>query len=231
MRVYVLGDSISIQYGPHLEAQLKGKMDYARKHAEDEALMNLDEPGDANGGDSSRVLDFLRFSAKNGTINADLLLLNCGLHDIKTDPASGTRQVPVDQYRANLQAIIQTVEGMPPELVWIRTTPCDEAVHNYEGITFHRFAADCDAYNGVADDVMQQAGVPIIDLHRFTRDLGEDLFRDHVHFHPHVQASQAAFLADWLTNPANWKPARDGKTRRAHKQPQQNDSISDQACG
>jgi len=39
---------------------------------------------------------------------------------------------------------------MPPTLVWIRTTPCDETVHNYAGMAFHRFAADCEAYNGVA---------------------------------------------------------------------------------
>lgn len=231
MKVYVLGDSISIQYGPHLEAQLKGKMEYARKEAKDEALMNLDEPGDANGGDSSRVLDFLRFSAENETIDADLLLLNCGLHDIKTDPASGTRQVPMDEYRSNLEAIIQAVKRMKPELAWIRTTPCDEAVHNHEGIAFHRFAADCDAYNCVADDVMQQAGVPVIDLHRFTRDLGDDLFCDHVHFHPQVQEAQAAFLADWLLNHMNGESPMARKTRSADKHQQSNDSLSDQACG
>ncbi len=39
------------------------------------------------------VLSFLRAKAESGGIEADLLLVNCGLHDIRTDPETGTRQV------------------------------------------------------------------------------------------------------------------------------------------
>ena len=37
-RVYVLGDSISMHYGPYLEAYLRGVMDYARKGGEEAAV-------------------------------------------------------------------------------------------------------------------------------------------------------------------------------------------------
>jgi hypothetical protein len=67
-------------------------------------------------------------------------------------------------------------------------------------MTFHRFAADCDAYNQVADEIMSAVGIPIIDLHTFTRNLGPDLYCDHVHFHESVRAQQAAFLAGWLSH-------------------------------
>ena len=63
MKVYVIGDSISIQYGPHLQAYLKGTMGYARKEGEEKALLNLDCPQGANGGDSSMVLSFLKARA------------------------------------------------------------------------------------------------------------------------------------------------------------------------
>ncbi len=146
------------------------------------------------------VLAFLREKARTDGIAADLLLLNCGLHDIKTDPATGLRQVPLPLYVANLRAIIDTVALMPPRLVWLRTTPCDETVHNYAGMPFHRFAADCDAYNQAADRVMAEAGVPVIDLHTFTLNLGPGLYCDHVHFHEQIRQQQAAFIAGWLAS-------------------------------
>jgi len=210
MNLYVIGDSISIQYGPYLEAALRGVMAYARKEGEEEALLNLDHPQGANGGDSSLVLSFLTAKAAEDGIDADLLLINCGLHDIRTDPSTGTKQISIEQYAQNLQQIIQIAHTMPPTLVWIRTTPCDEAVHNHEGMDFHRFAADGQAYNQVADQIMRAHNVPVIDLYTFTNNLRllpsepatqplEDaLYCDHVHFHDHVRRQQAAFIAGWL---------------------------------
>ena len=199
MKIYVLGDSISIHYGPYLEAYLDGVLEYSRKEGEEEALLNLDNPQGANGGDSSVVLSFLTSKAESRGLDADVLLLNCGLHDIRTDPDTGARQVSIDNYRENLKAIVRVVDGMELKLVWIRTTPCDEIVHNREGMAFHRFSADCDEYNQVADEIMSSSGVPAIDLHTFTLNLGGDIYCDHVHFHEHVREKQAAFIAGWLT--------------------------------
>ncbi len=198
-RVYVLGDSISIQYGPYLRQYLAGCMEYSRKEGEAEALLNLDRPQGANGGDSSMVLAFLTAAARNNSIQADLMLLNCGLHDIKTNPANGAKQVPIAQYRRNLEAAIPVIRGMGIRPVWIRITPCDEAVHNTRpDMTFHRFKADCHAYNATADAVMAAAGVPSIDLFTFTANLGPDLYIDHVHFLEPIRQLQAAFIAGWL---------------------------------
>lgn len=200
MKVYVLGDSISIHYGPFLKQYLNGAMEYARKEGEAEALLNLDRPQGANGGDSAMVLAFLKALLAAGGIDADLLLVNCGLHDIRRDPATGQAQVAIADYEANLRAIVATAGRLRPRLIWMRTTPCDEQVHNRPGLGFQRFARDCDAYNAVADRVMAEAGVPAIDLHSFTRNLGQgrELFCDHVHFHEHIREKQAAFIAGWL---------------------------------
>lgn len=201
-KLYIIGDSISIQYGPYLQRALAGSMAYARKEGETEALLNLDQPQGANGGDSSMVLAFLQGMQRHGGLAADLLLINCGLHDIKTNPQTGQRQVALDQYAANLRAIIDLVATMGPALVWIRTTPCDERIHNQPHMAFHRFAVDCDAYNAAADAIMKAAGVPMIDLYTFTCNLGPDLYCDHVHFQEPVRAQQAAFIAGWL---AHWQ--------------------------
>jgi lysophospholipase L1-like esterase len=203
MRFYVLGDSISIQYGPYLERFLSERFSYARKSADEEAQLNLPNPQGDNGGDSSMVLTFLEAKEQIGGIPADLLLLNCGLHDIKTDPQMGTKQVPIETYQANLNKIVEIVRRLGLDLIWVRTTPCDEAIHNTRQMTFHRFAADVERYNHAADDIMRAAGVPIVDLFRFTHALGSDLYCDHVHFHEHVRAQQAAFLAGWLEGKNN----------------------------
>lgn len=63
---------------------------------------------------------------------------------------------------------------------------------------FHRYAADCRAYNLRADEIMRARGVPVVDLHTFTLNQGDDLFCDHVHFREPVRMSQGAFLAGWL---------------------------------
>ena len=198
LRLFVLGDSISIQYGPYLQQYLGESFAYARKTAEEEARLSLARPQGDNGGDSSMVLEFLQARQQTGGIDADLLLLNCGLHDIKTDPQSGEKQVPIEQYEKNLRAIVELVREMGLDLVWVRTTPCDEAVHNRRQISFHRFAADGRAYNEVADRVMAEAGAPSIDLYTFTATLGPDLYCDHTHFHEPIREKQAAYIAGWL---------------------------------
>jgi len=207
-KVYVIGDSISMHYGPYLERDLRGLWRYARKEGQEEALLNLDLPQGAlatqgaNGGDSSRVLAFLEAKLRQGGLDCDLLLVNCGLHDIKTDPRTGAKQVPLEAYRRNLQRIVGLARGAGLAMAWVRTTPCDEAVHNARNNEFHRFSADGRAYNAVADEVMAAAAVPSIDLYTFTLNLGPDLYCDHVHFHEHIRQQQAAYIAGWL---ARWR--------------------------
>ncbi len=197
--LYVIGDSISIQYGPYLEQYLAGRLAYARKTAETEAQFDLPSPQGDNGGDSSVVLAFLRGLTESGDWTTDLLLVNCGLHDIKTDPITGNKQVAIDDYRLNLEGIVALARQAGVPMIWVRTTPCDETVHNNRpDTTFHRFSADCMAYNAVADELMATVGVPSIDLHNFTRNLGPELYCDHVHFHDHIREKQAAYIAGWL---------------------------------
>ena len=197
-KLYAVGDSISIQYGPYLQRSLQGVLDYARKEGEDEALLDLDNPQGANGGDSSMVLAYLQAMSKAARIDTDVFLINCGLHDIKTDPASGTKQVTLAQYQDNLRAVIDIVAATGAALIWVRSTPCDENVHNRPDMAFFRFATDGIAYNEAADLIMVDAGIPSIDLYNFTLGLGPDLYCDHVHFHDDIREKQGIYIAGWL---------------------------------
>jgi lysophospholipase L1-like esterase len=197
-RVFVIGDSISIAYGPALKTFLGSGLHYDRKRDRGEAREDLDKAVGANGGDSRMVLAYLKELQADRTFAADVLLLNCGLHDIKTDKATGKRQVEPDEYVANLKAICRLSKQMRLKLVWVTSTPVDDAVHNARNVGFFRYDRDVDTYNQLARRVFEKEHVPIIDLYAFSRAFPSDAYADHVHYRPEYVALQAAFIAGSL---------------------------------
>jgi len=117
----------------------------------------------------SQVLKYLESNEAHGQIPATVyLLVNCGLHGFRTDPASGARQIDesaippqpgADRGRGSL-----TVPG--PWLDPHHTVRRSRAQHASDG--FHRFAGDCRTYNAIADSVMSRHAVALIDLYGFT---------------------------------------------------------------
>ncbi len=197
--VFLIGDSISIQYGPYLEQYLDGVVQLTRKKDDGNAEKNLDVPTGANGGDSRMVLAYLRSKIAEPAFHPDYLLINCGLHDIKRDPQHNVLQVTADDYRANLVEIMQLLQQKGIRPVWIRTTAVVDTIHNSRSRSFHRFAKDLAVYNQIADEVCAQARVPVIDLYGFTWKLGIEQFTDHVHYKEPVRALQAAYIAGQVT--------------------------------
>jgi lysophospholipase L1-like esterase len=191
--LYVIGDSIPIHYGPYLQMMLTGIMTYSRKTAPNGSL---NDTGTANGGDSSMVLDYVRTLQPDRPL--DILLINCGLHDIKREVTTHALQVPLDRYEANLRDILAQAQRLAIRTIWVRTTPVIDERHNRLNTTFQRFESDVAAYNAAADRVMQERGIALIDLFTFTRNLGPDVYADHVHFTAEVRAQQAAFIAGHL---------------------------------
>src|SRR5512140_2409452 len=97
---------------------LAGRFCYDRKSDAGEALLDLDRPQGANAGDSSMVLEYVQALASACTFHVDYLLLNCGLHDLRTDPRTGAKQVPLDAYRANLEQILPHGETIASHVLW-----------------------------------------------------------------------------------------------------------------
>lgn len=198
-RVYVIGDSISIQYHKYLEKFLQGKVALDRKRDNGEALENLDIPKGANGGDSRMVLEYFKIKTKERNFKPDYLLLNCGLHDIKTKITTNTRQVSEVDYRKNLSELIALAKANEIKIIWIRTTPVVDSIHNHTKNKWrHRFSKDVTAYNSIADSLFSANHIPIIDLHSFTQSLGSEHFIDHVHYDEATRRLQAAYIAGYL---------------------------------
>lgn len=197
-KLFVIGDSISMQYGPYLEQFLAGKILYERKQDDGGAPQHLEVPQTPNGGDSRMVLEYLKVKSQDTSFNPDYLLLNCGLHDIKRNVENNQLQVSPDDYRRNLEAILELLKSRDIQVVWVRTTPVVDSIHNAKQVKFHRYAADLNTYNQIGDQVMNSHHIPIIDLYDFTRTLGEDQFTDHVHYKEPARKLQAAFIAGYF---------------------------------
>jgi len=192
--LHVVGDSISQHYGPYLQQYLASWLVYSRKEGMPD---EPDHPLGANGGDSALVLRYLS-ACRARSRRWDYLLLNCGLHDLRADVLTHAHQVPGDDYRRNLQGIVAVALTVATRVVWVRTTPVVDAIHNSREQSFLRFAAAVERYNAIANAVMQEAGIPGIDLFRFTQALGDDVYADHVHFRESVRQAQAAFIAGYV---------------------------------
>src|SRR5690554_4750331 len=132
LKLFLIGDSISIQYGPYLERYLQGTVEIDRKRdnggSPDERV-----PDGPNGGDSRMVLAYLKSKLADPTFQPDVLMLNCGLHDIKKDVNTQQYQVGIDEYERNLEAILQFVGEKGISLIWIRTTQVVDSIHNAKG--------------------------------------------------------------------------------------------------
>jgi lysophospholipase L1-like esterase len=191
--LHVIGDSISIHYGPYLEKFVNGRLKYSRKMG---PPGDLDLGGGANGGDSSRVLAHMQ-ECLDQSCHWDLLVLNCGLHDIKNH-GSGN-QVSLDQYKDNLVQIVELGKKLADEIVWVLSTPVIDEIHNSRSKKFKRLNADVERYNQAARNVMSESKIRMIDLYGFCQSiLKPEIFMDHVHFVEAAREAQARFIANDL---------------------------------
>ena len=204
--LFIIGSSATLLFGPHLKQMLSGLYTYSRKGDEPaeirNAFENLDMPQGSSAGDTSMVLDYLKSLDKMKFFHPDIVLLHVGTHDIKRDVKTNENQVPLELYRDNLEAIADWFRRRKIRLIWIKSGPIDEKIHNAIAKGFHRFEADIEAYNEAAEVILRRNGVAIIDLPGFMKNLAptDQLLKDHVHFKDDVVKLQAAFIAGYLMN-------------------------------
>ena len=190
---HVLGDSITYYAFPYLEQAVSGKIQVTRKGMGVYFDGDMNTDSIINGGDSACVRDYLQKDAPD----FDVLVFNCGLHDIKT--VNGVPQQTAAEYRDNLETVLTQMETAGKPVIWISSTPVNDALHAQRCKDFGRSDRDIRAYNAIAHEVMQSHGVPEIDLYTFTAQLGgEELYRDHIHYIEAICQKQAAYVADHL---------------------------------
>jgi len=145
-KVTIIGDSISMAYGPVVKEQLTG---WAEVWQPEE-----------NGGTSAHVLEHLdEWAIDRG---ADVIHLNCGLHDLAIDDGVNHR-IELPQYAANLRTILTRLrERTSAKLIWATITPVVDERHAATK-EFLRKEADVERYNAAAREMAE--GLSIDDLH------------------------------------------------------------------
>jgi acyl-CoA thioesterase-1 len=144
-RVLLIGDSISIGYTIPTRKKLDGKANVHRIPT--------------NGGPTIRGVSAIDSWLGDG--RWDVIHFNWGLHDLKRMP-DGKHQVPIEEYKANLEKLVARLKQTGATLIWASTTPVPEG-----DLKPPRSNADVQAYNRVAKEIMDANGIAVDDLYSF----------------------------------------------------------------
>jgi len=180
-RVLVIGDSISMNYHESARKVLAGIANVHRI--------------EGNGGPSDRGVTCMELWLGDYTqpgLHWDLIQLNHGLHDLKQtyDEATGTygtHQVPIHEYKANLEKEIRILRKTGARLMWCSTSPVpNDSYGTWPEGTFGRRKDEDLIYNQAALEVLaNHPDIAVNDLNAFIRESPEfDKWRQQkdVHF-------------------------------------------------
>ena len=198
-KMFLLGDSISLHYGPYLKEYLLDDFEIYRKPGKEEALKKIDHAVGGNGGDSSHVLAYIKERQAKNDLNFDWFVFNCGAHDIKRKIPEEKPQITLEEYERNLNEIYSIMEAHNIKCVFITSTPILEKEH-LELVPggVKRYAEDVLKYSEVAVSVAKKHNAPIIDLSSFVSNLPGEIYQDYAHFDIPTRKLQAAFIAGSL---------------------------------
>lgn len=187
--VIIIGDSIRMGYQATVREQLKD-------------IANVWAPAE-NGGNSKNVLAHLDEWIISRS--PDLVHVNCGLHDLMKAFDRKQAAVPLEEYTANIRAILSRLQSeTKTEVVWVSTTPVNENRH-HEVRKFDRLEADVAAYNAAAARMAGELKVRVHDLFSAIPPAERDVLLgpDGVHFTPDgytfLGNRVAAFIRSRLT--------------------------------
>jgi len=172
-RVLLIGDSISIGYTVPVRDMMRGKA-------------NVHRPPTNCGPTTRGIAEIDKWL---GDRQWDVIHFNWGLHDLKyvgprgrnlADPkaAGSRRQVPIDDYEANLRKLVSRLKKTGAKLVWRSTTPVPAGAKG-------RVVGDSASYNTVAKRIMDEHGIAVDDQYSFALQRLKEIQRPaNVHFTP-----------------------------------------------
>lgn len=182
-KAILIGDSIRMAYQPLVAEKLSGSFE-------------LWAP-EWNGGTSANVLAHLDEWMIQRP--ADIIHVNCGLHDLAIE-ADGGHRVEPDAYEKNVREILRRLKAETgARIIWATTTPVDDELH-HKNKSFDRRQQDVVRYNAIASSVAGELDVEIDDLHAVIEAAGVErcLKEDGVHMTDFGNERLAQAVADCL---------------------------------
>ena len=170
-KVICVGDSIRMGYEPTVVTGLTG-------------CANVIEMGGIQGGNTRNVIAHLHdWVIEKGP---QIIHINAGLHDMARKPGPGPENaVPIDEYRANLEQILTTLQNETNAvIIFALTTPVNLNRQLAIAKAVNRTSEDVANYNETALLTATKFAIAVNDLHRVVVDYGADdlLADDGVHF-------------------------------------------------
>lgn len=144
-RVLLLGDSISMSYTMPVRRRLAG---VAKVHRAPDNCRST----------RHSLTDLDRYLGDGGW---RVIHCNWGIHDITRTDGPDVRQVEVDEYGRNLDALFERLEATGARLIWATTTPVQEGTPN-------RVPDDVVRYNAEAYEIVSARGIAVDDLYALT---------------------------------------------------------------
>jgi lysophospholipase L1-like esterase len=188
-KVVLIGDSIRMGYQPFVRDELDGQAE----------VWGPQE----NGAHSVNVIMHLHEWV--GKQQPDIVHVNAGLHDLKTDRWDGRGAiVPLAHYRENVARILTWVrEQSGATAIWATTTPVNhELAHAAHAAArdFSRYNEDVIAFNEAAAEVAGGMRVPVNDLYAVIEAGGQTALQtdDGVHFVSDGYAALGKAVAEFL---------------------------------
>ena len=167
MKVTLIGDSIRLYSEPFVRDHLPSSFQVSSPSVNCKSSHEV----------AANIQDWV-----SGT-TADLVHINCGLHDIRHDPGQHRPVSSPEQYVANLRGIFSYLSTTGVSVIWATSTPVSKILH--DNIELPRwYQADLVEYNRLSVDLALGFGFHVNDLHgRLSETAVETLFLpDGVHF-------------------------------------------------
>lgn len=167
MNVALVGDSIRLYSEPFVRACLPSKFQVRSPSVNCKSSGNV----------AARIKDWIP------PATADVVHINCGLHDIRHDPGQNRPVSSPEEYVANLRHVFSYLATTGASVIWATSTPVNEAMHG--DIAMPRwYRTDLAEYNRLSVELALGFGFQINDLYGLlTEAAAEALFLpDGVHF-------------------------------------------------
>lgn len=129
--------------------------------------------------------------------DAEVVHINCGLHDIRHDPGCDQPVSSPDEYLANLRAIFGHLTTTGARIIWATSTPINERAHNYNKLS-RRYEADLLRYNRLSAELARDAGFDVNDMYQKLSSMNGQtlLLPDGIHFTPGGNELIGKFIAE-----------------------------------
>jgi lysophospholipase L1-like esterase len=165
-KVLLLGDSIRMSYEPLVRKALEGVAEVVGP--EDNCQFAL-----------YTLASLDRWLRALGQI--DVIHWNNGIHDAGHNPARAPAQIPLVDYRANIEFIVKRLKATGARVIWASTTPVNPRRPWREDQWSWR-NEEIDQYNAAARQIMEKYRVPVNDLNAVVKaDMDGCLREDHLH--------------------------------------------------